>query len=314
MSKLHTALTSSVGVAGVDSKVSVGRQAAKLRSLSKNDVHTSSRFSDAGHEDWVRSRAVPGSSLTGSRSKPAESKARKSAALERTAEGDEPAMPDADKCANAPACADSLPPEALYPCTDAVHIPQRDIYDAGFPPEARAPLHRHNMTLAFAVSKLSAENIKGLDRSGKSDAFVQVRCGPIIQKSTTKKNVADCTWEDEVLVFILPPHVIDAVLEGRHEENSLSLSLFDKDAFSSDFIGHADIDLLQIVNSKEDGQDFSLQLSSNGELVTNEAGKITRIFLHIEREPDPHEGWMQPTLGRCCLGPLHTLEAVYPKL
>lgn len=312
MSELHLALKSSVDVAGVDSKVShvpVGRQAAKLRSLSKNDVHTSSRFSDAGHEDWARLRAVPGSSLTGSRSKSAEIKARKSesAALDRTTEGHEPAMPDADERANAPACADSLPPEALYPCTDAVHIPQRDIYDAGFPPEARAPLHRHNMTLTFAVSKMSAENIKCFDRYGKSDAFVQARCGPIIQRSTTKKNAVDCTWEDEVLVFILPPHVVDAILEGRHEENSLSLSLFDEDAFGSDFIGHADIDLLQIVNSKGGGQDFSLQLSSNGELVTDEAGKTTRIFLHVEREPDPHEGWLQPTLGPCCLGLLQAL-------
>lgn len=305
MSKLHLALTSSADGEGTEKKaseVTVGHQANQLRILSNSNFHATrygnTQISEAEQEERLLSRPVPDSSLVGSElSHLPERGARDRTVLARGAEGMEAMNPDAEMGPNKLVCADCVSSEAVYPCTEAMVIPQRDIYDGGLPPEARAPLQADNLTKTFVVSSLSAENIPSTDRYGKSDAFVQARCGPVIRRSKTKKNVTSCSWEDEVLVFIFPQHVVDAVLQGDYAESSLSISLLDEDAFGCDFIGHADIDLVQILGLKDDGQDFALQLSNHGELVTDHAGQMTRIFLHIERARSAHEGWTHPTLG-----------------
>ena len=330
MSKLYLALTSSAEDADVDKEVSdarVGQHAALLRGLTQSSSHAStdvgSRFTSLGHEEWLVSRQLPGSGTVASRRRTTGRRALLSKPLDKSGaaspRGGAPSLekaaaersPDAEISGTVQS--NSNPSQPLYPYTDAEYISQYDMYDGGLPPQARAPLHPDNVTLTFVVSNMSAENIPSSDKFGKSDAFIQARYGSIIRKTKFNKNVANCSWS-ETFEFVFPKRQADAIVEGGRNDSlhtSLAISLMDHDTFGSDFLGQADIDLREVLTLDEAGQDFTIQLIDHGELVTDNSGNTTLIRLHIAKMPNPHVGWVQPTLGeRCFRGALQHRDFV----
>ena len=191
--------------------------------------------------------------------------------------------------------------EHLYPYTEARHVNQCDIFDAGMPPNARAPLPPENVATTFVVSVLSAENLPQADMVGNCDARVRVRYGTGVFETAVKHNVHDCVWENEDFEFCFPNHVLENLskcdpTEGSHK--FMSFTLMDQDTLKQQALGYANIDMLHIMNIGGEGENFVLTLHKEGEIVVDTADKQTKIHVRVCKKSPSNAEWKPPTLGQ----------------
>ena len=190
--------------------------------------------------------------------------------------------------------------EALYPYTDARHVCQYDMYDAGMPPLARAPLHPDNVAITIVVSVLSAKHLPQADLGGNCDALVHVRHGKSIFQTAVKHNVKECEWSNEDFELCFANTVIKKLSECDPAEGShkfISFTLMDDDRIRFEELGYASIDLLQIISVDEEGTYLTLPLHKQGKDVVDTSGKQTTIQVRIRRESQSKSAWTPPSLG-----------------
>jgi hypothetical protein len=190
--------------------------------------------------------------------------------------------------------------EAWYPYADARHVCQNDLYDAGIPPLARAPLHPENVAITIVVSVLSAKHLPQADLVGNCDALVQIRHGKHIFRTAVKCNVKECEWIDEDFQFCFEKAEVKKLsncdpAEGSHK--FISFTLIDDDRIRFEELGYASIDLLQIISVDEEGTYLTLPLHKQGKDVVDTSGKQTTIQVRICRESQPKSAWTPPSLG-----------------
>ena len=190
--------------------------------------------------------------------------------------------------------------EVLYPYTDARHVCQNDLYDAGLPPLARAPLHPDNVAIKFVVSVLSAKHIPQADLVGNCDALVRVCHGKSTFLTAVKHKVKECEWSNEDFEFFFANNVIKKLSDCDPAEGShkfISFTLMDDDRVRFEELGHASIDLLQIISVDEEGTYLTLPLHKQGKEVVDTSGKQSTIQVRIRRESKSESAWTAPSLG-----------------
>ena len=191
--------------------------------------------------------------------------------------------------------------EALYPYTDARHVCQYELYDAGMPPLARAPLHPENVAITIVVSVLSVKHLPQTDLVGNCDVLVQVRHGEHIFQTAVKCNVKECGWSDEDFHFCFEKAEVKKLSDCDPAEGShkfIYLTLLDGDRIRFEELGYASIDLLQIISVDEEGTYLTLPLhNKQGKDVVDTSGKQTTIQVRIRRESQSESAWTSPSLG-----------------
>jgi hypothetical protein len=190
--------------------------------------------------------------------------------------------------------------EALYPFTDARHVCQYDLYDAGMPPFARAPLHPKNVAITIVVSVLSVKNIPQADLVGNCDALVQVRHGKGIFRTAVKHNVKECEWSNEDFQFCFANTVAQKLFDCDPAEGShkfVCFTLMDDDRIRFEELGYASIDMLQILSVDEEGKYLTLPLHKQGKDVVDTSGRQTTIQVRIRRGSQSESAWTSPSLG-----------------
>ena len=112
------------------------------------------------------------------------------------------------------------------------------------------------------VEILQARQIRALDKGKYSDPFCVLKFGRRKMKTTVQKKTLQPEWREE---FVFDGSIF--------EQPTMSLTMFDKDKFTSEFLGQVEISLVSLSDGNE-WTDWHELLSKSGARETKSRGEI----------------------------------------